>query len=135
MNVVDSIEHFCVDMLDFPEYIPKEAQDLIRRMLDCDPQSRITASEILVLCDPHVSYRNIPTLRELISEVFQIRNLHTFLHSLLYLLSTMMYVLIQWDHLQELENELNVLRGSFDAAYRDSLTKKQEGMCVFPPIH
>lgn len=28
MNVLDSIEHFCVDMLEFPEYIPSEAQVL-----------------------------------------------------------------------------------------------------------
>jgi hypothetical protein len=25
LNVIDSIEHFCVDMLEFPDYIPIEA--------------------------------------------------------------------------------------------------------------
>ena len=25
MNVIDSIEHFCVDMLEFPDYIPIDA--------------------------------------------------------------------------------------------------------------
>lgn len=46
LNVIDSIEHFCVDMLEFPDYIPIEAvvclvigsseQDLIKRMLQYD---------------------------------------------------------------------------------------------------
>ena len=128
MNVVDSIEHFCVEMLDFPEYIPQEAQDLICRMLDCDPTSRITASEILVRVGYLFLDRNTRTLLELISRVCQIRSLLTFPPSLLYLLFTMMYGLMKGTHDQELENELNVLRGSFDAAYKESLNKKQEGM-------
>lgn len=46
LNVIDSIEHFCVDMLDFPDYIPADAIDLIKRMLQYDPQKRITTREI-----------------------------------------------------------------------------------------
>lgn len=58
LNVIDSIEHFCVDMLEFPDYIPIEAvvclvigsseQDLIKRMLQYDPAKRATAAEIKV---------------------------------------------------------------------------------------
>lgn len=48
LNVIDSIEHFCVDMLDFPDYIPADAIDLIKRMLQYDPQKRITTREIKV---------------------------------------------------------------------------------------
>ena len=58
LNVIDSIEHFCVDMLEFPDYIPIEAvvclvigsseQDLIKRMLQYDPAKLATAAEIKV---------------------------------------------------------------------------------------
>lgn len=61
-NVVDSIKHFCVDMLEFPDYVPEVArvriddasqlQDLIRQMLNHDPKKRITAQDAIVMRVP-----------------------------------------------------------------------------------
>lgn len=62
LNVVDSIKHFCVDMLEFPDYVPEVArvriddasqlQDLIRQMLNHDPKKRITAQDAIVMSVP-----------------------------------------------------------------------------------
>ena len=59
LNVIESIDHFCVDLLEFPDYVPEDArvqfpcffneQDLIRHMLDISPSSRITAKQAMAL--------------------------------------------------------------------------------------
>ena len=108
LNVIDSIEHFCVDMLDFPDYIPADAIDLIKRMLQYDPQKRITTREIK--SHPFfqgIDFATLPTQRPPYVPPF-------------------VPLPVIFD--DELETELNALRGSIDASYRLAQEEKKEAI-------
>ncbi|KAK8804735.1 hypothetical protein WA171_006702 [Blastocystis sp. BT1] len=108
LNVIDSIEHFCVDMLEFPDYIPIEAVDLIKRMLQYDPAKRATAAEI----KKHPFFKNI-----------DFDTLHS--QKPPYIPPFVPLPVILDD---ELETELNALRGSIDESYRTAQEEKKEAI-------
>lgn len=142
MNVLDSIEHFCVDMLDMPEYIPQPArvvfycvervieQDLIRRMLDYNPTTRITAMDIIVGGQyDQYDYQKHPYFKGIDFSQLQYQKPPyvppftplPIIYDDVLILDSCYY------NEQELENELNILRGSFDATYKEELEIQKEG--------
>lgn len=107
-NVVDSIKHFCVDMLEFPDYVPEVARDLIRQMLNHDPKKRITAQDAIK--HPYFAGIDFTTLSSQIPPFVP------------------PYLPLPVIYDDVLENELNELRGSIDESYREQMKMEQEAI-------